>query len=29
MRAARSYSQEVFAQEAGLNKAYVGGVERG
>jgi transcriptional regulator with XRE-family HTH domain len=24
-----SYSQEEFAQEAGLNRAYMGGVERG
>jgi transcriptional regulator with XRE-family HTH domain len=29
MRAARGYSQEAFAQKAGLNKAYMGGVERG
>ena len=29
LRAARRYSQEAFAQEAGLNRAYMGGVERG
>lgn len=29
LRAARGYSQEGFAQEAGLNRAYMGGVERG
>ncbi len=27
--AARGYSQEAFAQEARLNRAYMGGVERG
>jgi len=29
MRAARGHSQEAFAQEAGLNKACMGGLERG
>jgi len=29
LRAARGYSQESFAQEAKLNRAYMGGVERG
>jgi transcriptional regulator with XRE-family HTH domain len=29
LRAARGYSQEGFAQEARLNRAYMGGVERG
>ncbi len=29
LRAARGYSQEAFAQAARLNRAYMGGVERG
>lgn len=29
LRAAQGYSQEAFAQEARLNRAYMGGVERG
>lgn len=29
LRAARGHSQEGFAQAAGLNRAYMGGVERG
>jgi transcriptional regulator with XRE-family HTH domain len=29
LRAARGYSQESFAQAAKLNRAYMGGVERG
>lgn len=29
LRARRGYSQEGFAQAAGLNRAYYGGVERG
>jgi len=29
LRAAQGYSQESFAQEARLNRAYMGGVERG
>lgn len=29
LRAARGFSQEAFAQEAKLNRAYMGGVERG
>lgn len=29
LRAARGFSQESFAQEAKLNRAYMGGVERG
>ena len=29
LRAERGYRQEAFAQEAGLNQAYMGGVERG
>lgn len=29
LRAARGFSQESFAQEARLNRAYMGGVERG
>jgi transcriptional regulator with XRE-family HTH domain len=29
LRAARGYSQEAFAQEVRLNRAYMGGVERG
>ena len=29
LRAARGFSQEAFAQEARLNRAYMGGVERG
>jgi transcriptional regulator with XRE-family HTH domain len=28
VRAARGYSQESFAQAAGLNRAYYGGIER-
>jgi transcriptional regulator with XRE-family HTH domain len=29
LRATRGYSQERFAQEVRLNRAYMGGVERG
>jgi transcriptional regulator with XRE-family HTH domain len=29
LRAARGFSQEAFAQEAKLDRAYMGGVERG
>ncbi len=29
LRAAQGFSQEAFAQEAKLNRAYMGGVERG
>jgi transcriptional regulator with XRE-family HTH domain len=29
LRTARGYSQEGFAQAAGLNRAYMGGVKRG
>lgn len=29
LRATRGFSQEAFAQEARLNRAYMGGVERG
>ena len=29
LRAARGFRQEAFAQEAKLNRAYMGGVERG
>ena len=29
LRATRGYSQETFAQEVRLNRAYMGGVERG
>lgn len=29
LRAARGFSQESFAQEAKLNRAYMGGIERG